>query len=493
ATPPASTTTAPAMGSMPMEMPMAMPAAKNSVAVLPFVNVGHDTTTEYFAEGMADELTTALGHIPGLRVAARSSAFTFKGGDVGAQDVGQKLHVNNILEGTVLRVKGRVRVTAQLISASDGLSIWSDSYERRSNDIFSLQDELAHDIAGALHTTLGSSGGDTALVARGTTNLGAYDLFLQGRNLLAQAGAVPLHHAIQLFKEAVAADSTFARANSSMAIAYVLLPRYGVRGDSLIPLAEHAAQRALAFDPQDAEAHLALGHVRLDQWRWTEAENELDKSIDLDPSNPLVHLWHADVLVGLGQIDAAVGHGHMAHDIDPLSPVTNQIIGAMLVDARRYSDASDIAHQGLKLDPNLAGLYVTLMEADLFGGKKDSAVIVADRALSVAPDAPGVRSTAAWVYASTDRKDRAQTMVDEMRVRMPLGKVSMLEFASAHQAIGETDSALTWVSSAVQHHTSEFGWTTIACDPTWDSMRSNPQFIQLLQPSGLRFCPKSAS
>jgi eukaryotic-like serine/threonine-protein kinase len=474
---------------MKMDMPMAMPAAKNSVAVLPFVNVAHDTTTEYFAEGMADELTTALGHIPGLRVAARSSAFTFRGEDVGAQDAGQKLHVNNVLEGTVLRMNGRLRVTAQLISTADGLSVWSDSYERRTNDIFNLQDELAHDIAGALHTTLSDPSADSTLAPRGTTNLGAYDLFLQGRYLVAQGGATPLRHAIQLFKEAVAADSTFARANGAMAIAYVLLPRYGVRGDSVIPLAEHAAQRALAFDPQEPEAHLALGDVRLAQWRWADAEKELDKSIDVDPSNPLVHLWHADLLIGLGQIDAAVDHGRMAYDIDPLSPVTSQIISAMLVDARRYDDAIVMAHHGLGLDPSLAGLYTSLMEADLFGGHKDSALAVAGRALSVAPDAPGVRSAAAWVYASSGRRDHARTLVDEMRIRMPLGKVSDLDFANAHLALGDTDSSLTWITAAVQQRTSESGWTGIACDPTWDSLRRDPRFVSLLRPSGIRFCP----
>jgi eukaryotic-like serine/threonine-protein kinase len=480
--------TAPA-SAMKMDMPMAMPAVKNSVAVLPFVNVGNDPTTEYFAEGMADELTTALGHIPGLRVAARSSSFTFRGRDANAQDVGQKLHVSNVLEGTVLRNKGRLRVTAQLVSTADGLSVWSDSYQRRANDIFSLQEELAHDIAGALHTTLTDPSADSTLAPRGTTNLGAYDLFLQGRYLLAQGGVTPLRRAIQLFKQAVAADSTFARANAAMAMAYVLLPRYGVRADSVIPFAEQAANRALAFDPQAAEAHLALGDVRLDQWRWHDAETELDKSVDLDPSNPLVHLWHSDLFIGLGQIDAAIDHARMAYDIDPLSPMTSQMISGMLVDARRYDDAIVMARHGLGLDPSLAGLYTSLMEADLFGRHQDSAVIVANRAMRVAPNAPGVRSAAAWVYASTGRRDQAQSLVDVMRLRLPLGSVSALDFANAHLALGETDSALTWIGIGVKQHEAESGWTAVACDPTYDALRHDPRFIALLRPSGIRFCP----
>jgi len=430
-----------------------------SVAVLPFANVGRDTATDYFAEGMADELTTALGHIPGLRVAARSSAFTFRGTGVGPQEVGQKLHVGSILEGSVQRVAGRLRVTAQLISTADGLSMWTDAYERQATDVFQVQDELARDIAGALHGTLAahtdSAGTAPLLAPRGTSNLAAYDLFLQGRYFLGKGGADPLWHAIALFKRAIAADSTFARAYAAMAMTYVLLPRYGVRPDSTVPLAEASALRALALDSGVAEAHLALGDVRIHQWRWPEADRELQKSVDLEPSNPLVHLWHAELLVGLGHVESAVDHARMAYDIDPLSPVTDEILGAVLVDARRYDEAADIARHGLALDSTSAGLHTTLMEAELFAGIATApapwptARCASPLARSACVPSP---CGSTWPRAVGPRRTRCSRACAAI---VATGTVSALELADAQLALGNTDSALVWVTRSIQRHDAE--------------------------------------
>ena len=273
--------------------------APHSIAVLPFANVGKDTTTEYFADGMADELTTALARVPGLKVAARSSAFTFRDQSVGAQNVGKTLHVGNVLEGSVRREGGRLRVTAQLVNTATGLASWSDSYEREMKDVFQVQDELTHAIIAALYPTLTSAGHDTAETARlalahaprGTSDLSAYDLFLQGRHYFGWGGAPSLWKAIGFFQQAIAADSTFARAHAALAMSYDLLPDYGgAPADSVIPLAEAHAEQALALDPGLADAHLALGDVRVHQWRWADAERELDRSVSLDPSNPTVHI-----------------------------------------------------------------------------------------------------------------------------------------------------------------------------------------------------------
>jgi eukaryotic-like serine/threonine-protein kinase len=468
-------------------------AAPPSVAVLPFTNVGNDTAAEYFAEGMADELTTALGHIPGLRVAARSTAFTLKGTTLGAQDIGQKLHVKDVLEGSVLRVGGRFRLTAQLVSTTDGLSVWSDSYEREAADVFEVQDELARAIAGALHAKLAladSADSGTALAPRGTTNLAAYDLFLQGRYFFSKGGAAPLERAASLFREALAADSTFARADGALAMCYVLLPRYGgMRADSGAALAEQAAERALALDPGLAEAHLALGDVRIHQWRWAEAEKELDQSLELDPNNPLVHLWHADLLLGLGNVDAAVDHARMAYDLDPLTPLGNQTLSTVLVDARKFDDAAAAARHGLALDSTLGGLYTALMEAQLFGGHPDSAVVTANEALRVARDAIGVRSVATWVYAKSGNLPRARALLVELRRDFLRGTVPDLDYADAHLALGDMDSALVWIARSTRQHDAEPVWNGLACDPTYDGLKRDPRFLAIMQPTGMHICP----
>jgi len=477
--------------------PETAPAAAQSVAVLPFADVGHDTTAEYFAEGMADELTTALGRVPGLRVAARSSAFTFRDPGVPVQDVAAKLHVGAVLEGSVRRAGGRLRVTAQLVNAADGLSLWSQSYEREIADVFQVQDELARDITAALYPTLGSAAHDTASGARlaaaraprGTQDLDAYDLFLQGRYYAGQGNAAGLERAITLFQAALARDSTFARADADLAMAYDLLPAYAAaRADSVIPLAEAHANRALSLDPGNADAHLALAAVRLHQWRWADAEQALGQSVAVDPSNPIVHRWHAALLLGLGDVDGALGHAQMAYGLDPLTPTTNQTLALALLDAHRYDDAAAAARRGLDGDPTLPGLAGTLMEAELFGGHTDSAVAVADRSLARDRDGIGVRSTAALVYVHAGRTAGADSLLSEMRVAIPSGTVSALDMANVHLALGHTDSALVWVTRSIQGHDAEPVWDGLACEPTYDALRQNAQFIALMRPTGMRLC-----
>jgi serine/threonine-protein kinase len=471
--------------------------APHSVAVLPFANVGKDTAAEYFADGMADELTTALARVPGLKVAARSSSFTFRDQSVGAQHVGKTLHVGNVLEGSVRREGGRLRVTAQLVNTSTGLAVWSDSYEREVKDVFQVQDELTHAIITAMYPTLTNAAHDTAESARlavahaprGTNDLSAYDLFLQGRHYIGWGGSPSLWKAIGFFQQAIAADSTFARAHAALAMSYDMLPDYGgARADSVIPLAEEHAQRALALDPKLADAHLALGDVRVHQWRWADAERELDRSVSLDPSNPTVHLWHAELLLGMGEVADAVGHAKMAQALDPLTAVTNQTLSRTLLDARRYAEAAAAATKGLSIDSTFGGLYVTLMEAQMLGGHVDSAARVADRALRIARRGLGVRSAAIWAYTRAGRKGDADALLAEMRRDQRAGSVPALDMAHALLAYGQTDSALVWIGRSVARHDAEPDWNGPACDPTYDALRRDTRFVTLMAPTGMRLC-----
>ena len=468
-------------------------ATTPSIAVLPFTNVGHDTAAEYFADGMADELATALVRIPGLRVAARSSAFTFRGDTVNVHDVGTKLHVGEVLEGSVRRAAGRLRVTVQLVNTGDGLAIWSDAYERQEADIFQVEDALARDIAAALHTRLMGIPADTtppALGPHGTTDLTAYDLFLQGRYFFTKGDAPSLWHAVALYQQACARDSTFARAHAALAMSYLLLPRYGgARADSVMPLAEREATQALASDPGLADAHFALGEVRIQQWRWADADAELNRSVALDPSNPLVHPWHADLFIALGEADEAVNHAMMAYDIDPLTPMTSQILSSALVDAGRYGDAAGIARHGLALDSTLAGLHATLIEAELFGGHPDSALLAAEHALHTAPRGMGIRSAATWAEVAEGRRAVGDSLLAAMRPDVRSGAVSSLDFADAQLALGHRDSALAWVARGVERHAAEPMWTGLACDPTFDALKHDPRFVALMRPTGMRLCP----
>jgi len=224
------------------------------------------------------------------------------------------------------------------------------------------------------------------------------------------------------------------------------------------------------------------------QWRWADAERELDRSVSLDPSNPTVHLWHAELLLGMGEVDDAVSHAKMAYALDPLTAVTNQTLSLTLLDARQYDAAAAAARKGLAIDSTLGGLYVNLMEAELLGGHADSAARVADRALHIARDELGVRSAAIWAYSRSGRKGDADALMREMRRDQQSGSVPALDMAHALLALGQTDSALVWIGRSVQRHDAQPDWNGLACDPTYDALKTDQRFVAMMAPTGMRIC-----
>jgi TolB-like protein len=262
-----------------------------SLAVIPFVNVGGDTATEYFADGITDELATALGRMPRLRVAARSSAYRYKGRrDLDVRQVGRELDVDLVLTGTARRAAQRVRVSAQLSSATDGVEIWSETFDRAFDDLLALSDSLTADISNALSGQLAGAADSTAVAfARpqaGTTNPAAFDAYLQGKYSLVRRRA-GLEGAAEEFSEAIERDPQFARAYAGLGTALALLSYFG---DSQPPgraiRSREAALTALRIDSTNAEAHVALGILLLTQHQWRDAQQSLERAIALEPSWP---------------------------------------------------------------------------------------------------------------------------------------------------------------------------------------------------------------
>ncbi|UCD25848.1 MAG: protein kinase, partial [Gemmatimonadota bacterium] len=280
---------------------------QRSIAVLPLVNIGGDTSDAYFADGMTDELMNALNKIPGLRVASRTAAFSYKGSDATPTAIGEALNVSTLLEGTVRREGNRLRLTARLIDVSDGLSLWSESYERELSDVFAVQDSLTQAIVGALRGRFGGVMTADAAPDRGTDDLEAYDLYLRGRYFFRQRGAEGLYGALDYFEQAVARDPGYADAYAGIADVYGLLPLYtGVPGDSVLPLGLRAAARAVALDSNLSAAFVARGGLLNNMWQWAEAEEDLRRAISLDPRNATARQWYGENLMLNGRIDEAI-------------------------------------------------------------------------------------------------------------------------------------------------------------------------------------------
>ena len=287
------------------------PQALPSIAVLPFADMSPHKDQEYLCEGIAEEILNALATLEGLRVAARTSAFQFRGHDVDVRRIGETLNVSSVLEGSVRIAGSRLRVTAQLINVTDGYHLWSERFDGTMDDVFAFQDEIARRIADHLQVTL-SAGKSHPLVAAPTSNLEAYHAYLKGRYLLERRDE---RQAMECFSQALALDPTFAQAHVAVALAYTLMGIYSVLpAKQVMPQARAAAERALACDDRLPEAHAALGLVSLAyDWDFVTGRRELDLAVELNPRHAEVRSWHALYLLYVdGRFDAAVSEARHA-------------------------------------------------------------------------------------------------------------------------------------------------------------------------------------
>jgi len=325
-------------------------ARQASIAVLPFVNMSEDKANEYFADGLSEELLNVLAKVPELKVAGRTSSFQFKGQNPDFQTIGQTLGVDHILEGSVRKQGNRVRITAQLIRASDGFHMWSDTYDRNLEDIFAVQDEISAAIFEQLSVALGL-GGETPGRAAPTTDIAAYDRYLEARTLMARRGYENLLRAARLLEEATQIDHEYAEAWAVLSQIYNLIPYYGPDAmEVYLPRAEAAARRALAIDPNLSTAHAGLADALRDQWRGIEAEAEYKKALALNPNEIEANSQYAQFLQRVGKTAASLPFAKKAYDLDPLSFVYAGVLANAYHGAGQHDLEVDLMEKSLKLD-----------------------------------------------------------------------------------------------------------------------------------------------
>jgi adenylate cyclase len=322
-----------------------------SIAVLPFVNMSGDAQNDYFSDGITDEILNALAQIPGLKVAARTSAFAFKGKAEDLRKVGDALGVANVLEGGVQRSGDDVRITAQLIDVDSGYHRWSQKYDRKLTSIFAVEDEISRAIAGQLQVALG---GDehAPLVKQGTADPKAHELYLRGLTELTRRGAA-LTTAVQMFEQAVATDPGYAAGWAGLSQAYELLPWYELGPwPSSLAKAEAAARRALALDPALAETHTALANVLRDQLDFVPAEGEYRQALAMGPGSAETHNQFGQLLGSLGRFDEAMAQERTAVELDPVAPSPRYILAMSLASVHRQREAIDQFKQVLAQAPD---------------------------------------------------------------------------------------------------------------------------------------------
>ncbi len=327
-----------------------------SIAVLPFENLSDDKNTAYFSDGITEEILNALAQIPNLKVAARRSAFQFKGNDLDLRKIGQMLGVAHILEGSLQKAGDQVRINVQLVDVQNGLQAWSEKYDRKLDNVFAVEDEIAKAIATKLRVQL-TGGAGQPLVVDSTNNPQAHELYLRGLTLLAARGP-GLREAKDLFQQAVKLDAGYAQAWGALAITELLLPSYGLDSfDASLPRGEAAAQRALSLDPNTVSAHVAVGLANTIRFRWSEADQAFRHALALAPGDAEAVNQYAQFLSTIGQLEPSLREIERAQQLDPLSPIIGVIHAGALAALRRDDAAEAQIKSVLAAHPEFAAAH----------------------------------------------------------------------------------------------------------------------------------------
>jgi TolB-like protein/tetratricopeptide (TPR) repeat protein len=457
-----------------------------SIAVIPFANVGGNADTDYLSDGLTESLIASLAHVPQLKVKSRNSVFRYKGKDVDVQQVGKELTVDALLTGRVVQRGDTIQVSADLTNVQDNTEIWGEHYERKSSDIISLQQQIAGDIADKLRSKL--SGTEKQVVTKqGTQNPEAYQLYVKGRYYWNKRTSADLNTAISYFNQAIDKDPGYALAYSGLADAYGVLSGYGSDPNDVLPKSNAAAKKALDLDPTLARPHAVLGSNKMDNWDFSGGEAEFRRAFELDPSDATAHQWFSQDLSLLGgRAQESIDEANRAYQLDPLSPIIGFAQALAYSSDRQFDKAIELykkviadnptffpAHGGLALSywgehkyPQAIQEYKTSAQ---FAGDKNYDEYTA------ALDA-GFRS-GGWPGALRKAID-----VSLAQRKAKAGYVSPYGIAQLYAELGDKVHAFEWLNTAYQEHDTSL--IDLRTDFTLDSLRSDPRYAELVRKIG---------
>jgi TolB-like protein/Tfp pilus assembly protein PilF len=438
-----------------------------------------DPENEYFCDGLAEELLNALAKIENLKVAARTSSFSFKGKNANVYEIGRALNVKTILEGSVRKSGNRLRITAQLVNAADGYHLWSERYDREMKDIFDVQDEITLAVVDALKVKLL---GDVPQMEPPTHDTGAYELYLKGRSLLYQRG-LSIPKAIECFTQAVALDSNYAQAWAGLADGYTTSGYSGYkRANEVMPRAMEAARRALELDPDLAEAHNAFACATLlYDLDYELAEKEFRRALELNPNYPQARAWYG--LFSLqwigGRHDEAREEMLRLLQVDPLSGYANVIASFSGVSSGRIAEAVEHGRRGVELDPNSYLAQWSLSVSLQCDRQYEEAATVAERALAISGRHSWALMTLAAIYAAWDKPDKARAVFREMEARSARDYIQPAMLTAAAAAVGEIDRAIGFAQQALDDKDPLFVMLARTW-PDYEPLRTDSRFREIV-------------
>lgn len=458
-------------------------SAKFSIAVLPFEDLSPSKDQEYFCDGMAIELISRLTNIERLRVPARTSAFSFKGKGLDIREIGEKLEVENILEGSVRKAGNKLRITVQLVNVVDGYPLWSEKYEQDVEDIFALQDEISLAIIEKMKLKLlGEERGK--LVKRHTENHEAYDSYMRGLYFWDKRTREGMKKGMEYFEKAIEKDPEYALAYVGLADSYTTLSYYGfLPPKDAYPKAKALAEKALEMDDTLAEIHTSLALISfVYDWEWTSAERGFKKAIELNPGYASAHHWYGLYLASVGRFDEAMVEMKRALELDPLSIRLQTELGNLFNWSGRSDEAIEQLRKTLEMDPNSGYVYLHFGHVYICKGMYEEAIAAYLKAIELGITSAVVNLGA--VYAMSGERDKAEKILHELEERSKQEYVRKSHIARIYQHLGEIDKAFELLEKAYEERDSTMAFV-IKTYPAFKNIRSDPRYTALLKKMGL--------
>jgi serine/threonine protein kinase len=455
-----------------------------SIAVLPFRDMSPEKDQDYFCEGIAEEIMNSLNQIERLRVIARTSAFAYKGKNVDAREIGKRLDVKTLLEGSIRKAGNRLRITAQLINVADGSHLWSERYDREMEDIFAIQDEITLTVVANLKIKLLGKEKEN-LVKRHTDNQEAHHSYLRGRYFWNRRHKIGYQMALEHFQLALEKDPLFALPYVGIADTYNLLGYFGIiPPDESFPKAKAAAERAIEIDDSLGEPHTSLGWTSTwYEWNWQKAERKFKQALELNPTYATGHSWYSLYLICMARFDEAITETKKAIELDPLSTIINASTGCLYFFAQQYDESIIYFQKTMELDPSFMITYAWLGSSYAILGRRDEALAILRKGRTMAGDMPYALGFIGQGFAMAGLDDEAQSILDQLNQLSQKNYVPPFYKMMINSGLGNMDEAFKHLDKSYAGRDSLLAMSKTM--PQMDRLRSDPRFTKYLGKMGL--------